>query len=172
MKKTILLVSLAIYSWGAFAQHDHGSHSTETKKEMRPMAPMFKDKAIGNAYAKYTELKDALVATDIIKAKDAAALLVFALQDVKNGTNVLKEAKMVSQAKNMEDQRKMFAALSTEMKELVESTKLTMGIIYVDHCPMANGNTGAFWLSSEAGIANPYLGDKMLKCGSVKETIE
>lgn len=168
----MLLISLALVSQGVFAQHDHGSHGQDSKKETGQMDPMFKDKAIGNAYMQYIALKDALAATDALVANDAAALLVFALQDVKNGINVLKEAKMVSQAKNMEDQRKMFAALSTEMTTLIKSSKLSMGIVYVDYCPMANGNTGASWLSNEASIANPYFGDKMLKCGSVKETIE
>jgi hypothetical protein len=37
---------------------------------------------------------------------------------------------------------------------------------------MANENTGAFWLSNEKEIKNPYFGSMMLKCGSVKETIQ
>ena len=42
-----------------------------------------------------------------------------------------------------------------------------MGEVYLEYCPMAK----ASWLSSEKEISNPYLGNKMLKCGSVKETI-
>ncbi|MBA4058359.1 MAG: hypothetical protein C0490_26815, partial [Marivirga sp.] len=50
--------------------------------------------------------------------------------------------------------------------------KLSMGILYLEYCPMANNNEGAYWLSNEKEIKNPYFGDKMLKCGSVKETIQ
>jgi Cu(I)/Ag(I) efflux system membrane fusion protein len=33
---------------------------------------------------------------------------------------------------------------------------------------MAKGNQGADWLSTEEQIRNPYFGDKMMKCGTVK----
>jgi hypothetical protein len=58
------------------------------------------------------------------------------------------------------------------MKSLVKASKLSMGSIYVEYCPMANDNEGAYWLSNEKQIKNPYFGDAMLKCGSVKETIQ
>jgi hypothetical protein len=47
-----------------------------------------------------------------------------------------------------------------------------MGSVYVAYCPMANNNEGANWLSNDKEIKNPYFGDKMLRCGSVKETIQ
>ena len=172
MKKSILLVSLAIVNWGAFAQHDHSTDAHDSKKEMSQMAPMFKDQKVTDAYAQYIDLKNALVASDAMKVADASAGLVLALQDVKNGTKLFNQAKVVAGAKNLEETRKMFAALSVEMLALVKANKLSMGAIYVEYCPMANGNAGASWLSNEAAIMNPYFGDKMLKCGSVKETIQ
>ena len=33
---------------------------------------------------------------------------------------------------------------------------------------MAFDNEGADWIASEKQIRNPYFGDKMMKCGSVK----
>ena len=44
--------------------------------------------------------------------------------------------------------------------------------VYRDFCPMADNNKGAFWLSLEEEIRNPYYGEAMLKCGEVRETIE
>ncbi len=44
--------------------------------------------------------------------------------------------------------------------------------IFVQHCPMADNNNGADWLSLDKQIRNPYFGDKMLTCGSVTETIK
>jgi len=49
--------------------------------------------------------------------------------------------------------------------------KLSSGNIYKDFCPMALDG-GAYWLSSEKNILNPYYGDKMLKCGTVKEVLQ
>jgi Cu(I)/Ag(I) efflux system membrane fusion protein len=36
---------------------------------------------------------------------------------------------------------------------------------------MAFDNKGAYWLSDQAKIRNPYFGDKMLECGEVKDTL-
>jgi hypothetical protein len=58
------------------------------------------------------------------------------------------------------------------MAKLVKGGKLSSGSLYLEYCPMANENTGAFWLSNEKEIKNPYFGSMMLKCGSVKETIQ
>ena len=172
MKKMTLVVALTIVVWVVKAQRDHGSHGVENRKEMNQMSPIFKDQAVGEAYLNYVELKNALVASDAIKSGDAAAQLVLVLQEVKSGGNAFKSAKMVSDAKDLEAQRKMFAMLNTDMIELIKSSKLRTGIIYLDYCPMANQSRGAYWLSNEAAIMNPYYGEKMMKCGSVKETIE
>ena len=43
--------------------------------------------------------------------------------------------------------------------------------VNVEHCPMANNNKGANWLSFVKTIKNPYFGDKLLRCGSVEQTI-
>lgn len=45
-------------------------------------------------------------------------------------------------------------------------------LLYIQHCPMANGNKGADWLSTSKDVLNPYYGKMMLKCGSVTETLE
>ncbi len=44
-------------------------------------------------------------------------------------------------------------------------------LLYVQFCPMADDNNGAYWLSTSKDILNPYYGSMMLTCGSVKETI-
>ena len=44
--------------------------------------------------------------------------------------------------------------------------------IYIQHCPMADNNKGADWLSLNKAIKNPYFGDKMLHCGSVIKVVE
>ena len=34
---------------------------------------------------------------------------------------------------------------------------------------MADSDKGAYWLSKEKQVLNPYFGDMMLKCGEVKK---
>lgn len=43
--------------------------------------------------------------------------------------------------------------------------------IYIYHCPMAFGGRGADWLQSIEGTENPYYGDAMFKCGTMKSNI-
>jgi hypothetical protein len=49
---------------------------------------------------------------------------------------------------------------------------VSSGAVYKAYCPMANNNQGATWLSDSKEIRNPYFGDKMLKCGSLKEELK
>merc|ERR1711976_593078 len=68
-------------------------------------------------------------------------------------------------------QRGHFKHLSAHM---ISSVRL-FGInktVYSEFCPMADNNKGAYWLSLEKEIRNPYYGEAMLTCGEVKETIE
>ncbi|MBC6491569.1 hypothetical protein BC349_10955 [Flavihumibacter stibioxidans] len=44
--------------------------------------------------------------------------------------------------------------------------------LYHAHCPMANNNQGALWLSESMEIKNPYFGSEMLTCGSIEEQIQ
>lgn len=132
---------------------------------------MFKDASIGKAYEHYLHLKDALAASKSDEAKNAAGELQKSLAGVTNGKMVADEAAKIVATANLDDQRKAFSGVSDMMAMLVKGGKLSMGMIYLEYCPMANGNTGASWLSNEKAIKNPYFGDKMLKCGSVKEMI-
>lgn len=169
MKKTMIMLCLALVSWGATAQHDHAAHGAQTSSQK--MEPMFKDKALGSSYTHYITLKNALVASDFQKAKSASESLVKAIHNVKGSDKVHAEAAKVAESATLENQRKAFTALSNEMATLVKGADISMGELYLEYCPMANGNTGGYWLSNEKEIRNPYFGDQMLKCGSVKETI-
>jgi hypothetical protein len=131
----------------------------------------FKDAKVETAYKDYIQLKNALVASKTEEAKDAAGKLKTSLASVKDGKNAMAEAAKISKATGLDEIRKTFASLSSEMKTVVKAGQVSKGELYLEYCPMANNNAGAYWLSNEKEIKNPYFGDKMLKCGSVKETI-
>lgn len=166
----MLIVSMILISWGAFAQHDHAHH--DNKKEMsKKTEPTFKKKDMGVAYGHYINLKEALVASNIDVAKKAADALEASLDAVSKGEKAKAETTKVSAATTLDAQRKAFSALSNEMATLLKASTLSSGEVYLEYCPMANKNTGGYWLSNQKEIKNPYFGARMLKCGSVKETI-
>lgn len=155
MKTSLLLFVALVLSATAFAQ-----------------APSFVDKNIGDAYQEYVKVKDALIASKSADAKTAATSLQKKLAGVASAKSAAAEASKVSAAATLDAQRLAFSSLSNEMAKLVKGAKLSSGTLYVDYCPMANNNAGAFWLSNDKAIKNPYFGDKMLTCGMVKETLQ
>ncbi len=66
-----------------------------------------------------------------------------------------------------EAMRNEFNGASEAMIRLTEKIDYSTGNLYKLHCPMANSNTGADWLSTEPEVLNPYFGASMLKCGEV-----
>jgi Cu(I)/Ag(I) efflux system membrane fusion protein len=80
-------------------------------------------------------------------------------------------AEKITTLTDVEEQRKQFDFLSEALIKAVKVFGIPKDTFYVQHCPMAFDNEGADWLSETVEIKNPYFGDKMLKCGTVKDTI-
>ena len=142
-----------------------------TGMQAQTTAPSFKDAKLNTAYTQYIALKDVLVASKSSEAKQAATTLQKSLAGIQNGKKAVEQAAVIAASADLPAQRKAFSLLSNEMKALV-SGNVSSGTLYVAYCPMANNNAGAYWLSNEKKIMNPYFGDEMLHCGSVKETIQ
>lgn len=133
----------------------------------------------------YLELKDALVATNAEEAKSKAAALTEKAAEMKSEkltseqkqflqeqlTAIQTEADKIANAADVEEQRNAFYPLSESIYKMVKAFGANDEQLFVQYCPMAFDNEGAWWISGNEEIRNPYFGDKMLKCGSVKEKI-
>ena len=170
MKTKVVIFLLMLGHLGALAQHDHSKSSDEKKTEQT--AALFKDVKLGSAYQQYLTLKNALVASAYEEAKQAASELEKKLTGLNGSVAAVESAAKIAKESTLKEQRKIFSKLSNEMATLVKGGQLSSGSLYLEYCPMANSNEGAFWLSNEKEIRNPYFGDKMLKCGMVKEIIQ
>lgn len=90
---------------------------------------------------------------------------MFLEKEIKEST------RSISNTSDLKDQRNHFKHLSSHLSTAVQ----TFGInekVFSLYCPMADGNKGAYWLSTEEKVLNPYFGNAMLTCGEVKQTIE
>lgn len=68
--------------------------------------------------------------------------------------------------------RPKFDELSAAMIQAVKSdTHAFEGDLYLMHCPMVYGQTGADWIQNTDQLLNPYFGSQMLTCGDVKENL-
>jgi len=72
--------------------------------------------------------------------------------------------------KDIEEARKHFSMLSFHVLEMNETFGVNKAVVYKDYCPMAFGDQGAYWLSEQKEITNPYFGASMLACGEIKQT--
>lgn len=121
----------------------------------------------------YLKIKDALINTDAEKAAYAADEILFNLEqnDSKVVNQLLKEVQLIAKTKDVDEQRIYFEGLSFNIYTLAKNTSTEMNL-YQQYCPMAFDNTGAYWVSDNEKVLNPYFGDKMLRCGKVTEVIE
>ena len=130
---------------------------------------------IKNALTNDNDKEAASTATELaqaFKAMDKSALTaeqskVFA--DIED--DAIEHAEHIaSNAGNLVHQREHFETLSGEVYELVKATGSAQKLYYTN-CPMYNKNKGANWLSETKEVKNPYLGQAMLTCGTVKEEL-
>lgn len=131
----------------------------------------FQDEKMAAVYEHYMHVKTALVNTDAQEAQSGANMLSEALQNAGGNEQALNSAQTISQAGDINEQRIAFQDLSAAMEQMLVGS-VSSGQVYKQFCPMAFEGKGAYWLSSSEEIRNPYYGDKMLKCGSVRDTIQ
>lgn len=146
---------------------DKADHNEKQTKETA-MKAEFKDATTANVFQHYIHVKTALVNSDTKEAQSGASMLGKALEE---NSDAAATAKSIAAEEDLEKQRELFSTLTTNMESVLRGA-LASGEIYKQYCPMAFNNTGGYWFSDSKEIRNPYFGDKMLKCGSVKETIK
>ena len=147
--------------------------------------PMFKNQ-LSNVVEIYFSIKDAFVEGNVEQAAAGSTAMMDAVQKVD--MSLVKEkahlywieqlkgikahGAKISELSDIEDQRKQFDFLSQALIRSLKVFGVTSETVYVQHCPMANDNKGADWLSKHEKVLNPYFGDKMLTCGIVQDVID
>jgi hypothetical protein len=128
----------------------------------------FIDGMTGKVWHNYLEIKMALVRGDAAKAKSISKDMAASFEEERMEMKNL--AQEMADSDDIETLRKLFAKFTEKAGPMFEDA-LSEGTIYKKFCPMAFNNEGAYWYADVKEITNPYFGDKMLKCGSVKKTI-
>ena len=148
--------------------------------------PVFK-KQLGIVVDEYITLKDALTKDDATLAKKQSKNVSDALEKVDmllligEAHNVWMTAlksinrsiETIQNTKNIISQRKAFVELSKKLSDVIDDfgvSTVNGKTLYLEFCPMAKDNQGAYWLSYDKEIINPYFGEEMLRCGEIKKT--
>ena len=177
----------------AMTGHNHAANSASTpptkstirENEQQKTAINSKE-ALTELFTDYLKFKDALVEDDFEGAQQAATLVQKDLDNIDMSLfsgkqhqiwmDLSKESKLaiehVAHFENIAELREAFQLLSQAMREMANSFKPLDEVLYVQFCPMADGNKGASWLSLSREIKNPYFGSSMLGCGEVTEELD
>jgi Cu(I)/Ag(I) efflux system membrane fusion protein len=143
-------------------------------------------KQLNEVFIKYIALKDAFVkeeSNNIISQSEKIGTILSKV-DIKLLENKESQTFWMSLEKQLrvavssilkttaiKEQRNHFKQVSSSLIEALQ----VFGVnekVFVAFCPMADSNKGAYWLSIEKKVINPYFGNKMLTCGEVKQVIE
>jgi len=158
--KTLFLIGALIAT--AFTQETYSQQTTNQPQ-------------LSQLLNSYYQVKDALIRGNANTAATHAEAFLKTANGISNRTiseenrnALVKDAGVISESKDLNKQREVFANLSTNMYALATSLKLTAEPIYYQYCPMKK----SYWLSADKAIKNPYYGNAMLTCGKITETIQ
>jgi len=144
-------------------------------------APADLHSAINNVYKSYLGIKNALATDNSKVANDEAKKFTAALKEVpvaqmdakqkaawtKYAEKLRYDGEHIGESTAIDHQREHFGSLSTNVYAVVKAFQTNDMVLYKQYCPMEKKS----WLSESSAIKNPYLGKKMLDCGTTKETI-
>lgn len=146
--------------------------------------PAFKQQLSAIAEA-YLRIKESMVSSNASEAAKMAGELIKRLSTVDmsllNGeahlywmdqVNAIRShSTNIAQGGDLQKQRDQFRFLSDALINTLKVFGISDHTYFIQHCPMANDNKGANWISTEPEIRNPYFGDKMLTCGINQDTL-
>lgn len=194
MKNLIIASALTIAAF-SFAACNNTNESTSTNSladtaktntGAKPGTGAKTSESIKDLVASYLQLKNALTLDNTNDAATAGKTLADGFANFDKATLTATQKKSFEDiaddahemaehigksAGNIPHQREHFDMLSKDMVDLVKLFGAGQPL-FVDHCPMYNNKKGADWLSETKDIRNPYLGTKMLTCGTVKEELK
>jgi len=194
MKKVLIaILLLAALGYGGYYFFGNKGGKNE-EPDPKPLAVDKNSGDFNQSYQQlltgYYNLKDALVASDTVKANAASKELAQYADSLKvneimgDSTGMIKEtaktftgtisgsAVALVQEKNIGAKRKEFEMISDALWSLTRTVRYDGEKIYYQYCPMAFDNKGAYWLSNQSAIRNPYFGDEMLECGKVEDSLD
>jgi len=192
---SISMLTLLLISCGTNQETTENTSSKEQKEEnsdeIKRITHQFSNvnagvaKHINLLIDNYLILKDNLVKTDANSASKSATELKKLTIGFDNSQlpseqkavyeenikEIQTQLDSIIKLSDIAQQRESFAILTDNVYGLAKAFGYSK-ILYHEHCPMALNDKGAMWLSTENEIKNPYFGDEMLSCGSVKEEIK
>lgn len=147
--------------------------------------------AFNQSFAKvlnaYLALKDQLVAEQDSGIAQATRALIIAsdslkLSELKADSSLIQtafsysdgissEAQGLLGENNLVSKRRSFQMISDQFYDLIRTVHYKEQTLYRFYCDKAFEDQGAFWISTQQSISNPYLPKSNAPCGEIRDTI-
>lgn len=160
----------SMMSHGGMGRVDVSSHQFDQVKKLIAFYLGVKNALVNDDFALVkAELKKMEKHLSIIKISD------FSEEDhaewMKHASELKSTLDRSMTSSSIKEVRDHFTDLSGLVIGLAEYFGPFDDTLYVLHCPMADSNKGADWLSKESEVRNPYFGSAMLTCGEVRREV-
>ena len=187
----ILFIPVALGLGSCGSNSEQNGNTTASTNPATPPESKLGEPGTGklmDVVKRYFALKNALVTTKSAEVTSAAGQLATEatnfLASLQNDSlnkpalapyldTIIAQSKAITTLtdESCEQQRIPFEKVSTSIYEMAKKAGLKNARVYHQYCPMAFNDKGAYWLSNESDIKNPYFGDKMLECGEVTDSL-
>ncbi|MFW6336782.1 MAG: DUF3347 domain-containing protein, partial [Phycisphaeraceae bacterium] len=160
--------------------------SASTDAPPRPTLKGEAGETLARLWRSYDALSDALASDDAAAAREAAGKFGNEISSVDEAELPIRTAQLwreqrerigqaagrAERADDIAAMREAFEPISQAMLAVLGSVRVEgVGPLYEAHCPMAFDFAGASWVSPNEKIRNPYFGDEMYRCGTIRETV-
>lgn len=166
------------------ASQDHSGHSEQEMNLNEMSIDAAFQQQLNKVVSTYLELGESLIASDAKAARENAQKVKSALDQTDmsllkgNAHNqwmallspLQSSVESIQKTADLAQQRAAFAKLGDLLHTSVKQFDLKGQPLYYQYCPMA-GDKGAYWLSANKEIRNPYFGEAMMSCGETRETL-
>jgi hypothetical protein len=157
---------IAGMSGGASGGHDHGAAQGSAANPSDATRPVLGQRA-QLVFNNYLNIQKALAQDSVEGVPETATVMTQTIQGDSMKTlppQVAQDVKALATVTDLEHARKAFKSLSDSLIRYLKAQKLPPGSYYEFYCPMVK----ASWVQTDKSIANPYLGQAMLRCGRIE----
>lgn len=181
-----LCIATALVSCNGSGNQEAAAENTPVEALQAPYDPVYYD-SLRSVMQTYYQLTDLLTTDDRTAVNPLAVALKWKidslplqllqmdstrLEDIKSITSSISaELDGMQGETGFEGKRASYQMVSDMLYDLIKNTGLKGDTVFHQYCPMAFDDKGAYWLSSQSAIRNPYFGKEMLTCGNTKDTL-
>jgi len=153
----------------AAGQGTHGAHGVAqaTTANTNSVAHPALMQPVQSVFENYLKVQTALAQDAFEGVPETATVMAQAIRGDSNkrlSPQVARQVDALAEAKDVEAAREAFKPLSQSLLQYLKANKVPPGTYYEVYCPMAK----ASWLQTGKTVANPYMGQAMLRCGQIK----